>query len=92
MNFKKIKIVTPNEIIESSLEIKDGLISTIGQTSNIDGLDLGNYYLVPGFIDQHIHGAANYDFMDVNIFDKAKRHYTHHSCRHCQRYFCTNSI
>ena len=29
-----------------------------------DGLDLSDYYVVPGFIDQHIHGSDNSDAMD----------------------------
>ncbi|VEU80310.1 N-acetylglucosamine-6-phosphate deacetylase [Haploplasma axanthum] len=65
MNFKKINIVFQNEILMTSLKIKDGKIESIGKTCNLDGYELEDYYLVPGFIDQHIHGAAGYDFMDA---------------------------
>lgn len=64
MNIKKINVVTKHDIILTSVEIKNGKIHSIGKTCNEEGLDLSNYYLAPGFIDQHIHGADGADFMD----------------------------
>lgn len=64
MNFKNINIVYENEIRKGSLKITNGKIESINATDDLEGLDYPNFYLVPGFIDQHIHGAANYDFMD----------------------------
>ncbi len=59
-----IKIVLPDEVIIGSIEIEEGKIKTIqkepfphGET--IDGI------LMPGFIDNHIHGGYGYDFMDA---------------------------
>lgn len=66
MNIKNIKIITKNEILETSIKLEDGKIKSIGKTSNEEGLDLSNYYLAPGFIDQHIHGSAGFDFMDAD--------------------------
>lgn len=65
MNFKNIKIVLKDKIINSSLKINNGVIESIGKTSEESGFSFDNYYLVPGFIDQHIHGSAGFDFMDA---------------------------
>ncbi|HHW79655.1 MAG TPA: N-acetylglucosamine-6-phosphate deacetylase [Acholeplasmataceae bacterium] len=64
MNFKNINIVLRDKIINASLEVKDGKIASIDKTANLEGLEMKDYYLVPGFIDQHVHGAFNHDFMD----------------------------
>lgn len=76
LNFKNIKLVLKDEVLETSLQVEDGKIKSIGKTNDLEGLDNANYYLVPGFIDQHIHGAAGHDFMDgtheaVNEISKA---------------------
>lgn len=76
MNFKKVKVVFEDDIKLTSLKINGSQIESIGESDNEEGLDLSNYYLVPGFIDQHIHGAAGFDFMDgtkeaVNGISKA---------------------
>ena len=37
-----------------------------------DGLDLKGAYVVPGFIDQHIHGSVGCDFMDGDVHANLK--------------------
>src|SRR5690554_2342570 len=64
LNFKNIKVVLPNDIKMTSLKIENGKIKSIGESNDEKGIDNEKYYLVPGFIDQHIHGAAGFDFMD----------------------------
>jgi len=76
INFKNVKVVLENEIIKTSVELENGKIKSIGKTDNKEGYNYDNYYLVPGFIDQHIHGANSYDFMDgtyeaINEISKA---------------------
>ena len=48
--------------------IEDGRISDIGSGVLADAdsrlVDLCGAYLVPGFIDLHVHGGAGHDFMD----------------------------
>ena len=66
--FKNFVIYVENEgFVKTSLSVKDGKIYQIG-----DNLDVENYgefkedvIVVPGFIDQHIHGAMSYDAMDA---------------------------
>lgn len=53
-------------IIKTSLAIKDGIISAIGDDIDAEGfVELDDkYILVPGFIDEHIHGAGGSDAMN----------------------------
>ncbi len=50
-------------------KIKDyGSMDTFSfDSSDKEIISLNNSYLVPGFIDQHIHGAMGHDFMDGDI-------------------------
>jgi len=62
---KNGSIVKENEVFVADLLIKDGKISKIAQ--NLHGeneIDAYGKYVVPGFIDMHIHGAVGYDIMD----------------------------
>ena len=64
-------ILKDNELIsfDGNLKSKNGKISfTDGESLSIDK---NAKYIVPGFIDQHIHGANNVDTMDNDI-DKLK--------------------
>lgn len=64
MNFKRINIVLEDKVILTSIEIKNGKIYSIGKTADKEGFDYPEYYLVPGFIDIHIHGSNGADTMD----------------------------
>lgn len=66
--FKNSWILTEEGIVKTNLIIEDGKIIYIGDDS-IDGLiELDNEKIViPGFIDQHIHGAAGVDAIDGNV-------------------------
>lgn len=63
--FKNVNILTENGIIKSNLIIKNGIIDKIGNY-DCDGLvELSeDKIIVPGFIDQHIHGAGGADTID----------------------------
>ncbi len=56
------------EIPDGEVAIVDGRIGNISTTrsaSKADGrVDLDGGYLSPGFVDIHVHGGANHDFMD----------------------------
>jgi len=63
------KIITPYRIIEKgSILIEDGKIKEIreGNTEAKDAVRINahNFYVSPGFIDIHTHGAGGYDYLD----------------------------
>ena len=70
LGFKNIKIYLEGQgLVKTSIGVENGLIKAIG-----DDLDVEEYakfneevVLVPGFIDQHIHGAMGSDAMDGTI-------------------------
>lgn len=66
--FKNSWILTEEGIVKTNLIIEDGKIIYIGD-DNIDGLiELDDDKIViPGFIDQHIHGASGVDAIDGSV-------------------------
>lgn len=64
MLLKNAKIVLENKIIENGwIEIKDSKIFKIDENpTNRDGIDLNGNWLLPGFIDCHVHGGYGVDF------------------------------
>jgi N-acetylglucosamine-6-phosphate deacetylase len=64
IGFKNTFILTEEGIIKTNIIIKDGIISYIGN-KEIDGLITlpDDQILVPGFIDEHMHGINGYDVM-----------------------------
>lgn len=69
--FTNCQILTEEGLKKTSLRIEDGKIASIGDFE--EGLTLNeNYIVLPGFIDQHVHGAAGSDAMDGTIEDLQK--------------------
>lgn len=69
--FTNCNILTEEGLIKSSLKIENGKIARIGNFE--EGINLSDEYLVlPGFIDQHVHGAAGSDAMDGTREDISK--------------------
>ncbi|MBX9680129.1 MAG: N-acetylglucosamine-6-phosphate deacetylase [Gemmataceae bacterium] len=66
--FVHASLVLPNEVIEGGLRVRDGLIAELGPAVKANSgdtiIDVGGDYLMPGFVDLHIHGGAGHDFMD----------------------------
>lgn len=65
------RIVCENETVNAPLTISDGKIKNIGDfTANetLDVVDLNGGYVLPGFIDLHVHGGGGADFMDGDEF------------------------
>ena len=58
----KGKIITGNEIVNGYIRFKQGVIIEVGEKNNSgeDVLDMGESYIVPGFIDMHMHGVHRY--------------------------------
>lgn len=63
--FKNSRILTENGIVKANLIIENGVIARIGG-DECDGLaELeGDKLIIPGLIDQHVHGASGCDTMD----------------------------
>ncbi|MFC5406988.1 N-acetylglucosamine-6-phosphate deacetylase [Cohnella soli] len=67
------RIVTPEGIVEGGvLLVKDGVIAHIGSgaddsatAGDVETIDAAGQWLLPGFIDVHVHGGAGHDFMDA---------------------------
>lgn len=67
--FRNCNILTPKGFVKTSLIINDGKISSIGKDEEgLLELD-DNLFVVPGFIDEHIHGAMGSDAMDGTTKD-----------------------
>ena len=67
--FKNVNIYVENKgIINTSLGFENGKISFIGEGDISEVIDLPeNAVVLPGFIDQHIHGSATADTMDGTV-------------------------
>lgn len=64
---KNAKIVLNDRIINGAIVLADGKIKKIYESSMISedgGIDIHGNYVIPGFIDVHIHGAGGADAMD----------------------------
>jgi alpha-D-ribose 1-methylphosphonate 5-triphosphate diphosphatase len=55
LTLKNARVVMPNEVIEGSVHVRDGLIACIdsGPVESASALDLEGDYLIPGLIDLH---------------------------------------
>lgn len=54
------------QFIRADLEIEGSKIASIGNCCNQDYLDATDCYVVPGFIDTHMHGAMGKTFIDFD--------------------------
>ena len=68
--FKNAELVLEKSISLGWLIVSGGKIAAMGEgeyKEDFSGevIDCGGAYLAPGFIDTHIHGGANCDFMDA---------------------------
>ena len=72
LGFKNSKIyVYGKGIVETSLSVNGSKISSIGEEN--EGIELpSNLIVIPGFVDKHIHGANNADFMNPTKEDIKK--------------------
>lgn len=68
--FKNVNVYVEGKgIIKTSIGFEKGIISSLDLKSEIEELGVlsDDMIVVPGFIDQHIHGARGYDAMDGTI-------------------------
>lgn len=81
---KNATVVLENALLsEAQVLIEDGKIAAVGTALTADGasvLDADGKYLLPGFIDLHVHGGGGADFMDATpeAFETAVRAHLAH--------------
>ncbi|MBE9510159.1 MAG: N-acetylglucosamine-6-phosphate deacetylase [Bacteroidetes bacterium] len=56
------RIITPTGILDGAICIEDGIITKVGPElpTGVKKTDLGNAFIVPGFIDLHMHGLHRF--------------------------------
>lgn len=83
------RLVLPDRITENgSALIEDGKITAVGASCPADAqeVNVNGAYILPGFIDIHVHGGGNADFMDgeLEAFSQAaKAHCAHGTTALC---------
>ena len=60
------RILTPKGWLDGHLEIQNGIISAV-KAGKKPGLEFNDNWLVPGFIDVHVHGAGGDDSSDGSV-------------------------
>ena len=61
MTFENFIIITPSEALNSgTLVIEEGIVKSVSLSEGEEGKG----YIVPGFVDTHIHGCCGYDTND----------------------------
>ena len=73
MRLRSERIVTPGGVVAGDVVVEDGAISSVGGRA-VGGdavLDLGGRWLVPGFIDLHVHGGGGFDVNGGAVSDVA---------------------
>ncbi|HEX4010413.1 MAG TPA: N-acetylglucosamine-6-phosphate deacetylase [Solirubrobacteraceae bacterium] len=80
MHLRSERIVTPGGVVAGEVVVQDGRIARVDLDVNVvdvDGstgpavLDLGARWLVPGFIDLHVHGGGGYQVNGARAEDIA---------------------
>lgn len=79
-------LILPDRVIEgAALDVADGRISALGPERDRTAwpgstVDAGGCFVSPGFVDVHVHGGDNADFMDgtAAAFETAIRAHTRH--------------
>lgn len=66
---KNASVITPTEVLESTSVVfeNDKIISVGACPENIENcsvIDCTDKYVMPGFIETHVHGGGGHDFMD----------------------------
>lgn len=66
MKLKHARVVTLEGILEDhTIEVEGGRIKALYPSKDEHGMDVEGCFVMPGFIDTHIHGASRADVMDA---------------------------
>ena len=67
MNIKNANIWTKEHgFVGGGVSFTD-TIHFVGDVKTKDAIDVNGMYLIPGFVDIHVHGALGHDFADANV-------------------------
>lgn len=67
------QVITPTGVLDKGwIRVKDGIIAELGTSQegtqpnplNLETIDAEGMWVLPGFIDVHVHGGYGHDFMD----------------------------
>ena len=80
--FTNAKIIFEDKIVEGSLLVENGIITKINpkEVGECEVIDCNGNYLSPGFVDIHLHGGGNHDFMEATeecFIEASKAHVVH---------------
>ncbi len=79
-------LVLPDRLVpDGALDVEDGRLTAVGDRRTLPPwpgatVDAEGHFVAPGFIDLHVHGGDNADFMDgtIEAFETAIRAHTRH--------------
>jgi N-acetylglucosamine-6-phosphate deacetylase len=78
-------VLPDREMAEGAIDVAAGRIAAVGRPRDLGAppgpaIDAGGAFVTPGFVDLHVHGGDNADFMDGTIaaFETAIRAHTRH--------------
>lgn len=58
------RVVTSDGVLDPGwIEVDDGVVADVGTGRRRSAVDLGDAWLVPGFVDLHVHGGGGADFL-----------------------------
>ena len=67
MIFRSAHLVLPTGVFDDlEVVITNEKIVEIRPRTNAEGMELGDNYLAPGFVDLHVHGAVGRDTMEAS--------------------------
>lgn len=76
MIIKGANVVTGDfRLHKADLQYKGGVITAIGQISGDEEYDASGMFLIPGFVDTHVHGAAGSEFAAADGDFKSAQEY-----------------
>lgn len=79
-------LILPDRLIPGgALDVEDGRLTAVGRLDNLPQwsaatINANGDFVAPGFVDLHVHGGDNADFMDgtIDAFEKVVRAHTRH--------------
>ena len=86
LRIRNARLVLPDRLLPGgAIDVVDGVITALGPESELPSasgtdIDAGGLFVTPGFVDLHVHGGDNADFMDGSLaaFETVVHAHTRH--------------